>query len=146
MQVLDVEEMESSSKINLKDVSWWMSIRDTCRPREWVISKLLKEGCISLAAGGRPSHVAHKHDWSKCEHPSTWETYSSKTCFLKIWNLEHKYGTTKAQFVKKTNGAQSSIERRPISPKDSDSWAWHLIKGPWKDSHEPRPIMSHIPT
>jgi hypothetical protein len=31
MWVLDVEEMESSSKINLRDVSWWMSIRDACR-------------------------------------------------------------------------------------------------------------------
>jgi hypothetical protein len=31
MQVLDVEEMESSSKMDLRDVSWWMSIKDACR-------------------------------------------------------------------------------------------------------------------
>jgi predicted P-loop ATPase len=28
MWVLDVKEMESSSKIDLKDVSWWMSVKD----------------------------------------------------------------------------------------------------------------------
>jgi hypothetical protein len=26
MQILDIKEMESSSKIDLKDLSWWMSI------------------------------------------------------------------------------------------------------------------------
>jgi hypothetical protein len=30
MRALDVEEMESSSKIALKDVLWWMSIKDVC--------------------------------------------------------------------------------------------------------------------
>jgi len=30
MQALDVKEMESSSKTTLKDVSWWMSIKDAC--------------------------------------------------------------------------------------------------------------------
>jgi hypothetical protein len=39
----------------------------------------------------------------------------------KIQNLEHKYKTTKTQFPKKTDGAQSSIERRPIPPKDINS-------------------------
>ncbi len=29
MRVLDVEEIESSSKIDLRDVSWWMSIKKT---------------------------------------------------------------------------------------------------------------------
>jgi hypothetical protein len=28
MCVLDVEQMESSSKIDLRDVSWWMSIKN----------------------------------------------------------------------------------------------------------------------
>jgi hypothetical protein len=23
-----------------------------------------------------------------------------------------------------------------------DSWIWCLVKGPWKDSHDPKPIMS----
>jgi hypothetical protein len=30
MQILDAKEMESSSKITLKDVSWWMSIKYAC--------------------------------------------------------------------------------------------------------------------
>jgi hypothetical protein len=30
IQALDVEETESSSKINLRDVSWWMSIKEAC--------------------------------------------------------------------------------------------------------------------
>jgi hypothetical protein len=28
MWALDVKEMESSSKINIRDVSWWKSIKD----------------------------------------------------------------------------------------------------------------------
>jgi hypothetical protein len=48
MQALDVEEMESFFKTDLKDVSWWKSIKDVCRPRALVIAKLSKEGCISL--------------------------------------------------------------------------------------------------
>jgi hypothetical protein len=47
MWALDVKEIESSSKINLKDVSWWLSIRYAYRPRALVIVKLSKEGCIS---------------------------------------------------------------------------------------------------
>jgi hypothetical protein len=39
----------------------------------------------------------------------------------KIRNLKNKYGATKTQLPKKTNGAQSSIERRPIPPKDIGS-------------------------
>jgi hypothetical protein len=31
MWALDVKEMESLSKIDLKDVSWWMSIKDACK-------------------------------------------------------------------------------------------------------------------
>jgi len=34
MRTLDAKKMESSSKIDLKDVSQWMSIKDACRP--WV--------------------------------------------------------------------------------------------------------------
>jgi hypothetical protein len=49
MQVLDFKEMESSSKIDLKDVSWWMSIKDACRLKALVTAKLSKERCISLA-------------------------------------------------------------------------------------------------
>jgi hypothetical protein len=41
MQVLDAKEMESSSKIDLRDVSWWMSIKEACRPRVPVITKFL---------------------------------------------------------------------------------------------------------
>ncbi len=58
MQALDAKEMESSSKISLKDVSWWMSIKYTCNPRVSVIAKLSKEKCISLATKGKLYHVA----------------------------------------------------------------------------------------
>jgi hypothetical protein len=49
MQVLDVKEMKSSFKIDLKDVSWWMSIKDACRLEVPIIAKLSKEGCNFLA-------------------------------------------------------------------------------------------------
>jgi len=39
--------MELSFKIDLKDVSWWMSIKDVCKPKVLIIAKLSKEGCIS---------------------------------------------------------------------------------------------------
>jgi hypothetical protein len=62
MQALNVEEMESYSKINLRDVLWWMSIKDACRPGVPVIVKLSKERCIILATGGRSTCVICKHD------------------------------------------------------------------------------------
>jgi len=62
MWVLDVEEMESFFKIDLRDVSWWMSIKDACRPEALITTRLSKERCISLIVGRRPSHAAHKHD------------------------------------------------------------------------------------
>jgi hypothetical protein len=62
MRALDVEEMKSCSKINLKDVSWWMSIKNACRLGTLIIAKLSKERCISLNARGRSSQAARKHD------------------------------------------------------------------------------------
>jgi hypothetical protein len=62
MQALHAEEMESSSKINLRDVSWWMSIKKFYRLEASVIAKLSKERCISLVARRRSFHTAHKHD------------------------------------------------------------------------------------
>jgi len=62
MWTLDVEEVESSSKIDRRDVLWLMSIKDACRLGAPIIAKLSKEGCISLAIGGKPFHVAHKYD------------------------------------------------------------------------------------
>jgi len=118
MWVLKVKEMESSSKINLKDVSWWMSIKDTYRLVASVIAKLSKERCIPLAEGGRLSWTTQRHDWRRCGPLSTWETYSSKTCLMKIWNLEHKYGTIQTQLLKKIDGAQSSINKWFIPPKE----------------------------
>jgi len=53
MQALEVEEMESSSKIDLKDVSWWMSIKDAYKLKACVIAKFSKEGCIFLVVGRR---------------------------------------------------------------------------------------------
>jgi hypothetical protein len=57
MQALDVEEMDSSSKIDLKDVLWWKSIRDACRLGALVTARLSKKRCISLVVGGR-GHLA----------------------------------------------------------------------------------------
>ncbi len=62
MQALDVEEMESSFKIDIRDVSWWVSIKDAYRLATLVITKLKKKRCISLTLGGKPSHVTHKHE------------------------------------------------------------------------------------
>jgi len=54
--------MESSSKIDLKDLLWWMSIKEASRPKVPITIKLSKEGCISLAARGRPFRVTRKRD------------------------------------------------------------------------------------
>jgi hypothetical protein len=61
---------------------------------------------------------------------------------LKIQNLEHKYRATRAQLPRNKNGTQSSIKIRHIPLKDIDNQTWRLVKGPWKDSHDPRPRMS----
>jgi hypothetical protein len=47
MRALDAKEMESSSKIDLKDVSWWKSIKDAHRLGVLINTKLSKKGCIS---------------------------------------------------------------------------------------------------
>jgi hypothetical protein len=62
MQALNVEEMESSSKIDLRDVLWWMSIKEAYRPEVPIIIKLSKKGCIFLVARKRPFRITHKHD------------------------------------------------------------------------------------
>jgi len=41
----------------------------------------------------------------------------------KIPNLEHKYGANRTQLFRKEDGAQSSIEKRPIPSKDIGSRA-----------------------
>jgi hypothetical protein len=61
MGVLNVEKMDSSSKMDLRDVLWWMSIKDACRLEVQVIVRFSKEGCISIAIRGRPFRVARKH-------------------------------------------------------------------------------------
>jgi hypothetical protein len=43
MQALNVEEMESSSKINLKDVSCWMFSEDAYKLRALAFAKFSKE-------------------------------------------------------------------------------------------------------
>jgi hypothetical protein len=53
MRILDVEGMKSSSKIELRDVSWWVSIKDAYRFGVLIIVRFLKEGCISLVVGRR---------------------------------------------------------------------------------------------
>jgi hypothetical protein len=66
MRTLDVEEMESPYKINLKDVLWWMSIKDAYRPGVPITIRLSKKSskkrCISLVVGKRLSYVPRKHD------------------------------------------------------------------------------------
>jgi len=62
MPALEIKEMESSSKINLRDVSWWMSIKNAYKHGVLVIAKLSKERCISLTTRGRPFCVACKDD------------------------------------------------------------------------------------
>jgi hypothetical protein len=42
---------------------------------------------------------------------------------LKIQNLEHEYKTTKIQLPKKVDGEQTSIDKRPIPPKEIGSQA-----------------------
>jgi hypothetical protein len=62
MWAFDAEEMESYSKIDLRGVSWWKSIKDAYILGVSVTAKLSKERCISLVARGRPSRTTRKHD------------------------------------------------------------------------------------
>jgi hypothetical protein len=62
MQALDVKKMESFSKINLKDVLWWMSIKDAYKLGALVFAKLSKERCISITTRGRSFRTTCKHD------------------------------------------------------------------------------------
>jgi hypothetical protein len=71
MRALDVGKTESSSKIYLKDVSWWMSIKDAYRLGVSIIAKLSKERCILLSMGGRLFRITQRHDWRRCGPPST---------------------------------------------------------------------------
>jgi hypothetical protein len=64
MRVLDVEEMELSFKIDLRDVLWWMSIKDANRFGVLITAIFSKEKCISLVIGGRPFCTTHRHDLS----------------------------------------------------------------------------------
>jgi hypothetical protein len=54
--------MESSSKIDLRDVSWWMSIKEAYKLGAPIITKLSKERWISLVVGGKPFCTTHKDD------------------------------------------------------------------------------------
>jgi len=40
MQVLDAKELESSSNMDLRDVLWWMSIKNACRLGVPLIARL----------------------------------------------------------------------------------------------------------
>jgi hypothetical protein len=50
MWALDDEEMESFSKIDLRDVLWWKSIKDACKLGAPITTRFSKERCISLIA------------------------------------------------------------------------------------------------
>jgi len=62
IRTLKTKEIKSSSKINLRDVSWWMSIKDAHKPRALIIARFSKKGCIFLVIGGRPFWVARNRD------------------------------------------------------------------------------------
>jgi len=125
----NVKEMKSSSKINLKDVSWWMSITNTYKLRVLVTAKLSKERCIFLATRKRLSWATQRHNWKRCDSPSTWETYFSKMGLLIIWNMEHTYTTIITLFFRKVDGAQSSIDKMFIPLKEIRNRTWSLVRG-----------------
>jgi hypothetical protein len=60
MQTLEVKKMKSSSKIDLKDVSWWMSIKDAYKLGVLVIVKLFFKMCIFLIGW---KHIKVKQNW-----------------------------------------------------------------------------------
>jgi hypothetical protein len=62
MWVLNAKEMESSSKVYLNHVLWRMSIKDACRFKVPITTKLSKERCISLTMGGRLFQAIRRHD------------------------------------------------------------------------------------
>jgi hypothetical protein len=49
MRVLDAKEIKSFSKIDLKDVSWWKSIKNVFRPKASIITKLSKKKVYILS-------------------------------------------------------------------------------------------------
>jgi hypothetical protein len=91
--------MKSSSKINLRDVLWWMSIRDAYRLEVPITTRLSKKWCISLTARGKSSCPTCSMTKTSL-NPFNLKKYSSKMGLSKIQNLKHKYRTTKAQLPK----------------------------------------------
>jgi len=90
MWALEAKEMESSSKIDLKDVLWWMFIIDAYRFGALVIAKILKKGCIFLVIRRRLSWIAWKHDWKRCGSFQLEKHTLSKWVYWKyeIWNID----------------------------------------------------------
>jgi hypothetical protein len=64
MQAMDAKEMESSSKIDLRNVTWWMTIKKAYRPEVPIIAKFSKERCISLTTR-RSFRTTCKYDLNK---------------------------------------------------------------------------------
>ncbi len=94
MQVLGVEEMESSSKIDLKDVSWWMSINNACILEALVIDKFQKKSAF-FELRKEDYFELHENMIEGGVGPlQLKETYFFKTSLSKIQNLEHIYGAT----------------------------------------------------
>jgi hypothetical protein len=100
-----------------------MSIKEAYIPWVSIITKLSKKMCIFLLAGkGYPK--LHKRMIKRGgPPPSNKKTYSFKTGLSKIRNLVHKYKATKTQLPIKVDGAQTSIDKRPIPPKEINSQA-----------------------
>jgi len=65
MWALDSEEMESSSKIDLRDVLWWMSIKNACKPRASLIVRFQKKGASPWLQ--EENHIAMHVNMTKIE-------------------------------------------------------------------------------
>jgi len=62
MRALDAKEMESSPKIEFKNMSWWMFIKDAYKLGVLIIAKLSKNKCVFLAMKRKLSQTTQRHD------------------------------------------------------------------------------------
>jgi len=137
MRALEAKEMESSSKIDLKDVSWWMFIKNAYRHGALVTTTLSKERCTSPATKIKLSQTTWGQDWRGCGPFHLKKHIFSKHVYQKYETQHTKYNTNT-----ETNVAQSSIKIRHVPLKEISSQAWCPTKRPWINSHDPKPIMS----
>jgi hypothetical protein len=70
MQALNVEEIELSFKVDIRDVPWWMSIKNACRLEMPITTKLSKEECISPSP--RTRTIPSTSLWNPPLLPTSW--------------------------------------------------------------------------